>query len=244
VESAEVWNGAVGHLTVWYLLAQRREALDADNNLTKLDQAADPPVDTEVFGRPATLVRYLKGYDGQHPIYQIHWQPVNGLWARVDVEANDSDTAMKAVFALKLSQSQRCVVPMHLRPLPAGYTWNGCSVDFGPAKPWETGTLSLTGPNGIEVGVSIGYISVDEPYVANTMVGSRPAQWIGQSSKTVNTLVIPVNDWVDILISSNGATGHEANSSFTEEEAMQIAALIDVGTDFEDPMTWPVNAVG
>jgi hypothetical protein len=243
IESATAWNGAVGHFNTWYYLAQQRASLDTYDHLARLDQPHDPAVNTGVFGRPATLIRYPNGLDGKQPMYQISWQPADGLWARVDVEANDPDTAMKAVFALKLSRSQRCVVPMRLSSLPAGYTWSGCDVGFGPSKPWQTGDLWLTDAHGTELGLEIGNFTTDQPFAANTTVGSRPAQWIEQSPQHPGTLFIPVTDWVNVLITAVDSGG-QPDGSFTKTDATQVAELIDIGTDFTDPTTWPATPVG
>jgi hypothetical protein len=158
---------------------------------------------------------------------------------------------MKAVFALKLNHSQRCVAPFRLGQLPTGYRWTGCEISLGPSKPWETAGITLTGPKGHEIGVNIGYYSTGKPFTANTTAGGRPAQWIEQSeqpsgtsgtSTTVAQLFIPVTDWVNIFIDapSRGA----ANASMTKADAVHFAALIDVGSNFTDPTAWPERPVG
>lgn len=249
VESAQTWSGAVGHYTVWYSLAQTRADLDRNNVV--MGQSHDPVVNTEVFGRAATLARYPGGVDGKQPVYQITWQPTKALWAKVEVEADDTAAAMKAVFALKLNHSQRCVAPFRLGQLPTGYRWTGCEISLGPSKPWETAGITLTGPKGHEIGVNIGYYSTGGPFTANTTAGGRPAQWIERSEQPSGTsgtsitpaqLFIPITDWVNILIDapSTGA----ANDWLTKAEAVQFAALIDVGSNFTNPTAWPERPVG
>jgi hypothetical protein len=249
VESAQTWSGTVGHYTVWYSLAQTRADLDRNNVV--MGQSHDPVVNTEVFGRPATLARYPGGVDGKQPLYQITWQPTQALWTKVEVEADDTAAAMKAVFALKLNHSQRCVAPFRLGQLPTGYRWTGCEISLGPSKPWETAGITLTGPKGHEIGVNIGYYSTGDPFTANTTAGGRPAQWIERSEQPSGTsgtsitpaqLFIPITDWVNILIDapSTGA----ANDWLTKAEAVQFAALIDVGSNFTNPTAWPERPVG
>jgi hypothetical protein len=249
VESAEVWGAAAGHFTAWYYLAQQRADLDRNKNLAW--QSHDPVVNTQVFGRPATLVHYPGGFDGKHSVYQIMWQPTNGLWAQVEAEAGDTAAAMKAVFALKLNHSQRCVAPFRLRQLPTGYRWTGCDVSLGPSKPWETASIELTNAKGHEIAVNIGYYSTGEPFTANTTAGARLAQWIERSERPSGTsgtsitpasLFIPITGWVNVLIDAPSSAA--ANDSLTKAEAVQVAALVDVGSNFTDPTSWPERAVG
>lgn len=239
VESAEVWNGAVGHLNTWYSLAQKREDLNRGMSLDW--QPHDPEVTTEVFGRPATLVRYPQGFDGKQPLYRITWQPVDGLWAGVDVEANDTATAMKAVFALKLNRSQRCAVPFRI-VLPAGYRWVGCNVGLGPAKPWETSGVAIADSKGNTFRVDIGYLSAPDQYTPNATVGGRSAQWIepsqtttgGGTSSSPGQLFIPIQDWVNLTV---------GGEKTTRADAEQFAGLVDVGTNFTDLASWPAPPV-
>lgn len=241
VEAAQAWNPAVGHFNTWYYLAPQRAAIDPRGSLG--DNPHDPAVDTQVSGSPATMVRYPSGYDGTHPVDEVTWQPVDGLWARVDVEASDTTAAMNAVFALRLDRSQRCAVPFRLASLPAGYTWTGCDVSFGSSSSWEVGGVWLSDADGHEVGVKIGNLSTGEAFTANATAGDRSAQRLPKSEQPIGTsgtsstpsqLFIPVRDWVAINISR----------AETQADAEQLAALVDVSTNFTDRATWPVRPIG
>jgi hypothetical protein len=165
----------------------------------------------------------------------------------VRVEANDPETAMKAVFALKLNRSQRCAVPFRIGALPAGYTWTGCNVMLGPSKPWELSGVELTDGKGNTFGVSIGYLSTNGPFAANTTVGGRPAQWVERSetpsgsgvSTSGEELFVPIQDWVNLCV-----TGSAQGTRMTESDATQLAGLVEVAVDFSDPTKWPVPPIG
>jgi hypothetical protein len=99
-ETAQAWSGTAGHFTTWYTLAQQRATLDLRGSIGSAP--GEPAVDTQVAGRPAKMVRYPGGVDGTHPVFEVTWQPVDGLWARVSVEADDGAAALNAAAALRL----------------------------------------------------------------------------------------------------------------------------------------------
>ena len=136
--------------------------------------------------------------------------------------------------------------------LPTGYRWTGCSIALGPSKPWETAGVTLTDPTGHEIGVNIGYYSTGKPFTANTTVSGRPAQWIERSEQrsgtsgtsiSTATLFMPITDWVNVVIDSMPSTPG-GNDSLTMAEAVHVATLVDVGSNFTDPAAWPERPIG
>jgi hypothetical protein len=179
---------------------------------------------------------------GPDAAYRISWQPVDGLWAVVAVDNPDLSFAIKAAQALKLNVAQRCVAPMHVTSLPAGYTWTGCGITVGTDTPWEMSNIELTKPGAPLVALAIGNVRPVDRIVPNTMAGGRPAQWVDQAG-IPKQLLVPIEGWVNLDICLEAMAGSAADS-LTPALAADFAARIEVGSNFTDPTAWPSRPVG
>ena len=146
IELADVWNREVNHFNTWFGLSPQKDTALAGVGGSALNGLGIKPTDTTILGRPATIEDFGKLMGGDLGVWRLTWQPVDGLWAVVMVNAESVDAAMTAAQTLKLDRAQRCVTPMHLSSLPNGYTWTGCDALFGPDLPWELGGATLTNP--------------------------------------------------------------------------------------------------
>ena len=248
--------------TIWFYLATDPAVL-AQAATGPDSRSHDAPLDVEVAGRAATMLRYPDGFDGTHPVYDITWQPAGGLWAKVQVQVqvqvqtDGAAAALRTAAAFRLERAQRCVVPFRLAPLPAGYTWTGCTAALGPAKPWELGAVVLDDGKGNEITVGIGNLSIDGRFTPNTTAGGRPAQWLDEAqhpsvmtdgtttgvSTTPAHLFVPLGDWVNLDISPAAGPDNRLGP-LTQAVATQLAGLVFPGPDFADPATWPDSPVG
>jgi hypothetical protein len=217
----------------WYALGPDRATLDGYTLLNT--HATTLPEHPLILGRPATVERFAQGVLGTRAAYRISWQPVDGLWAAVAVDDPDLSRALKAANALKLNIAQRCVAPMLVTSLPAGYTWTGCNITLGTPDsdfPWEMSQVVLSRAGGGSVVVAIGNVSAVDHIVPNTTAVGHPAEWVDQQ------LTVPMDGWVNLYIGPGVQGG-----TLSQGEATDFAARTQVGTDFTDPTRWPARPV-
>jgi hypothetical protein len=233
-EEASLGNSNV--FNTWYTLGPDRAALLPHNTLnTDVTTMPEHPL---IFGRPATLEKYGRGLHGDGVAWRISWQPVDGLWVVISVDDPDQARAIKAAMALKLNVSQRCVAPMHLTSLPAGYTWTGCGISVGTRLPWENSDVELSKAGGGTVLISVGNVTPVDTIVPNTTVAGRPAQWVQEPGQPAN-LVVPIRGWVNVNVG-----GGPDGPALTQAAAIDLAQRVQVGNEFTNPLAWPVKPVG
>ena len=114
------------------------------------------PADIRVGARPAT-VRVAAGLsapprDGDWNLYLIDWQPVDGLWARAEVQMREQDAAVTAIEHVRLDQSRRLTLPFSTGTPPAGATERGRGVDLRMDTPGATPGLTVTAVTRLTVG--------------------------------------------------------------------------------------------
>lgn len=110
---------------------QRLTALPWAVNSGKQFVESATPVDISLGGRPATLRTSKSGekVNGRpEQVYAFEWQPVEGLWARVEVLAASRQRAEHTLQQVDLHQARRCVLPFRLTVLPAGWSVSDCDV--------------------------------------------------------------------------------------------------------------------
>ncbi|MET8151133.1 hypothetical protein ACIBSW_17135 [Actinoplanes sp. NPDC049668] len=123
-------------LRVYVALAQSRQSLRAlppvVTSGTETVESATP-VDISLGGRAATLRTSKPGQKVNglpERVYAFEWQPVEGLWARVEVRAASRQRAVHILEQVDLHQARRCVLPYRLTSLPAGWTVSDCDVEL------------------------------------------------------------------------------------------------------------------
>jgi hypothetical protein len=205
--------------------------------------AATEPVD--VHGRPGTVERFgtaVRAPDGtrQGPHLALRWQPVDGLWAGVDLYGDVSD-AMAVADALRLDRTQRCVVPVHATVVPAGARWTGCTTQVSPHAGlqgvWVGSSLLFTRDGNtlvVDLQDRTAYNGVNPgDFKPNARVAGRPAMW-----DTPKNLVVPGfagRFYLEIALWHGG---------YTKAEAVAVAEGLEAADDLARPETWPVPAVG
>jgi hypothetical protein len=213
------------------------------------------PADTRqvtVGGRPATAtfwpsaVSHNKNADV--PTWSVRWQPVDGLWASVDLFTTDVTEAVRAAGAMVLNSSQRCVAPLRLDPALTGFTLTACSVDVGHDTPWVSSSVDVERPDGVRFDIAIGDRSLSEPFVPNRMVGGRQAM-ITATGQAERWLFVPITGKINLVVrpyrlTMDGDRVVQAPAGLTDDELVAFASAITVGPNLTEPDTWPASPLG
>lgn len=203
-----------------------------------------PRVPTTVGGRPATLQRVTAEMlsttrSDDRFSWVLRWQPVDGLYALVQVFQADKALAYAAAGAMRLDRAQRCVVPIRLTDVPAGATWTRCQTRIRrsplPGRGvWVESSIELTQPDGDVVYVGAEDVKLPRhrhdtaQFKPNRTVAGYPAQWRHDDTE----------GWLWILnfgVASAGVRGA------SEAESLRLAGGMRIAADLADPETWPRN---
>jgi hypothetical protein len=250
------WTSGEGHEAVDIQRPKGRLHLDLGPDLAKLDglsrdggfsdiwdtgirsgggnPVAQPRQSASVGGLPGTLdeTRYFDGTS----VWVLRWQPVKGLWARVEGSGKRDDVmAFAEQVPAGLARSRRCVVPVEIGKLPAGLRWTGCGVLFSGANPAvpDATILTFSSVNGPAVSVATGrgMVSPDNRATNRTVAGHR-AWWLS------GTLTVDYGDGKSIMIDSRP----RAVTAF-EQTAVHLAEALQPRGEPHQPAGWPTRAV-
>lgn len=136
-ESVE-FRGATTQLR--FVLARDPATLDGVRQTLSSSDRPEPATDVRVNGRPGTAW-VDPAPSGGPGLWFVRWQPVDGLWARLDIYAESRDEATRTASQVRFDGAYRCAVPFRLQSLPAGARLLECSVN-----------LSLDGPGAFVEG--------------------------------------------------------------------------------------------
>jgi hypothetical protein len=205
-------------------------------SISEGDPVEQPRQAASVGGLPGTLDETRYGAGGVE--WVLRWQPVKGLWARVQGRGVSRDDVL--AFAEKvpagLQRSRRCVVPVEIAKLPAGLRWTGCGVQFiGYDRSQDSSwILTFRDSNGRAVGLMIGQgmVTLDDSGAARTVAGHQ-AWWVN------GTLTVKYADGNRITVDfwPRGVPGAEAT-------ATRLAEAVQPRGEPSEPATWPTRAVG
>jgi hypothetical protein len=228
--------------------------LSTDPAKVALVRGADiaQPADTRqvtVGGRPATatfwpgVVSHNKKADV--PTWSVQWQPVDGLWARVDLFTTDVNDAVRAAEALIVDRSQRCVAPLKLDRSLAGYKLGACSVTFEDSS-WRISNIEVERPDGVRFDIAIGDRSLGTvtSFTPDRLVGSRPAMVTEEGRYRV--IYVPISGEVNLVVRPYRLTVEygrvtQVPAGLSDDELVAFAAAITVGPNLTDPDTWPIT---
>lgn len=200
------------------------------------------PVAVTVGGRPGQAQAFPEAWGAGTTVWTLWWQPVDGLWAVVTMEADDADTVVAAAGGVRFDRSQRCAVPIRVDPPPAGTEWDSCTTALEPAAPdarsWQTGSLSFRNAAGGTLLLSYG--NYTDPaaegtkFVPNRTGAGRPAMWYqGETWQ----LAVPDGDGRNLFVGIRG-------EGVTEQDALTLAAAAVFSDNLIDLSTWPARPVG
>jgi hypothetical protein len=243
-EGVTVRHEDVGRPYVEVLIGPDPDRLDdasaiTDAFMSDRESRGDAPTPTTVGGRPATLTRY-EGLGGtSNPA--LKWEPVDGLFARIQGFQTDRSALFEAAAALRLDVAQRCAVALRIAAPPPGGTLTACDTAVRTAPHptrgvWIHSLLTYRTPSGGDVGI---WAEEDRPranldtsqFRPNATVGGRPAQW-----RTAD----PRGLW----ILGFGRAGELFISGASKAESIRVAAGVSVVGNLADPSTWPAVPVG
>lgn len=187
-----------------------------------------------IGGRPATLDETR--YDDGASVWVLHWQPVDGLWARVQGSGASRDDVVAFADRVRpgLDRSRRCVAPTQVPKLPSGLRWTGCGVQFSGYDPtmWSS-ILTFTDASGEAMSVRAGGAPAPgSGSSANRTVGGHPATWSGRSL----TIMYP---------GSGAAVVELARGTVPSEQAVtRLGEAVEMHGRPGEPDSWPARAVG
>jgi hypothetical protein len=199
------------------------------------DPREQPTRHITIGGRPATLdeTRYVHSVS----VWVLHWQPVDGLWARVEGGGVSRDDALAFAARVRpaLDRSRRCVVPIQVATLPSGLRWTGCGVAFSGYDPtmWNSiVTFADASGEAISVRTEGGPPPPGPTPSTDRTVGGHPATWSGR----LLTIMYPV--FGDVLVELAPGTPP------SEQAATRLGEVVEMRGRPGDPDSWPARSVG
>lgn len=162
--------------------------------------------------------------------WQILWQPVRGVWARVDTHAPNLKAALGVANALQSGNARRCVIPYRLTSLPTGFTKTGCSVTLDRTGPGPHLFSDLTVSDGTGKSIELSVQRDDHkptPHPNGTVDGHRFA-WRADIEPTLE-----MHGFHGLVVFLT-----EQPHGFSEPSATKLIRGMHVVPDLEHPATW------
>ncbi|RAK27150.1 hypothetical protein B0I29_12437 [Actinoplanes lutulentus] len=213
------FRGTSGHGR--FALGRDAATLDAlQQTLTSSGQPGQPS-HVVVSGRPGTATMD-PGIAGSPDLWILRWQPVDGIWARLDLYATDSDALTAAANGVLFDSSLRCAVPFRLAVLPAGSQVEQCSVDLSrdESETFAEGSLVVGDEQGRWLTVRAQRAEqLGGRLSATVTAGSHKARW--QGADILESWVEPCA--VEIFLKGKGQ-GYAASDAL---EVLGGFALVD-----------------
>lgn len=225
-ESVE-FHGPSGQARV--VLARSVATLDALRQTLGSSGRPQPPTEVRVGGRPGIAWMDPSPFDSPD-LWFVRWQPVDGLWAQLDIYATARDEATGAAGRVRFDGAGRCVVPFRLRSLPPGARLLECSVKLGRAArgAFADGSLVVGDGSGRWLTVRAQRAPAGAGAGAGDLVAG--AYRVGrQGSDVLEMFVEPCH--VEAFL--NG-WGH----GYTESQALTVLGGYQPARDIDQPDTW------
>ncbi|MGI5238145.1 hypothetical protein [Dactylosporangium sp. CA-139066] len=222
---------------------------DSDLGVTK-DWSKAAVSATTVAGRPATLS--VLG-----SLIQLRWQPVDGLWAQVIGSGQHPDAAGAARVAagVRYDTAYRCVLPLHLKSLPAGSHVTGCLLvlrgydgNDSQRRPNRVNRAQITIADGAKWAVFDFLAAVPAgPEREDRETPSLPAggpKSLPQLPPGVT--VLPTDDLADYHHTFNvdGYNVDGISKGYGRELTLSVGHGLSMRGDGRNPSTWPERLVG
>ncbi|MEO3817355.1 hypothetical protein [Plantactinospora sp. B24E8] len=223
VESVE-FRGPTGQAR--FVLARSVATLDGLPQTLSSAGRPQPPTDTRVGGRPG-----VAWFDpsGDTKLWFVRWQPVDGLWAQLDIYATGRDEATDAAGRVRFDAAHRCVAPFRLQTLPPGGRLLGCSITLARIErgSFTEGSLVIGDESGRWLTVRAQPVPGRDPGTANLVAGSYRAR--RQGSDVLEMFVRPCV--VEAFLKGWG-------NGYTESEGLTVLSGYQPALDLDDPGTW------
>ncbi|WP_433354406.1 hypothetical protein ACQPYV_28155 [Micromonospora saelicesensis] len=224
LESAQLDLG--GSAPVSFYLA--RSAAVAEEVHLEGARYVPAPADRPYDGQ---LIRLSLDVEGKDPIWELRWQPLPGLFARLRTEAPTDAALQAARSALRLDEAHRCTAPMRLTALPAGAWSAGCEVTVADLPTALDVSLIVNGrgDRSMEVRLQYPHSIVGDRQEANATAGGRPVYVYPLGEKM---------ELLDIPKAQVTAGWGRPNEGFTAEDAATVLGGVQVAQHLDRPATW------
>ncbi|KAB1140125.1 hypothetical protein F6X68_22805 [Micromonospora sp. AMSO12t] len=223
VESVE-FRGPTGQAR--FALARSVATLDGLQQTLSSAGRPQPPTDVRVGGRPG-----VAWFDpsGDTKLWFVRWQPVDGLWAQLDIYATGRDEATDAASRVRFDGAHRCVVPFRLRSLPPGGRLLGCSVTLSRSEhgSFDEASLTVGDDSGRWLTVRAQPVPGRDAREADLVAGPYRAR--RQGSDVLEMFVEPCV--VEAFLKGWG-------NGYTEPEGLTILSGYQPVRDLDNPDTW------
>ncbi|MEV6601158.1 hypothetical protein AB0M36_30540 [Actinoplanes sp. NPDC051346] len=191
------------------------------------------PVGVSLGDREATLStsrpwKEKNGLEGR--IYAFEWQPVSGLWARVEVQTTSQERAEQILRQVRFDQTRRCVLPFRPSSLPAGATVPDCDVALAqdsPAVFRSGGWTVVDGQRRLSV-----QAHAFEPDTDDDRPPLKAGPYHAYADPDGRSWTMRVDG---LLIT---ATVETRKNPFTQAEVLQILGGLHIAEQVPDPGTW------
>ncbi|WP_446219386.1 hypothetical protein [Micromonospora sp. IBHARD004] len=209
-----------------FVLARSVATLDALQQTLSSAGRPQPPTDVRVGGRPG-----VAWFDpsGDVNLWFVRWQPVNGLWAQLDIYATTRDEATDTASRVRFDGAHRCVVPFRLQSLPPGGRLLECSVTLGRSErgSFAEGSLVIGDESGRWLTVRAQPVPGYEARTGELAAGPYGAR--RQGSDVLEMFVKPCV--IEAFLKGWG-------NGYTESEGLAVLSGYQPARDLDHPDTW------
>ena len=219
-----------GRIAARVMLARGTAALDgAQQTLSSAGQPQEP-IGVRVNGRPGNAWSDPAPSPGGPALWVVRWQPVDGLWAQLDMHAESMDAAIDAASQVRFDEAHRCAVPFRLESLPDGARLQGCSVDLylNGAGVFAEGSLVV----GDDAGRWLTVRAQRVPAGVGSTAGELRAgayQVRRKGSEGLEMTVAPCVVDVSLQVRGDG---------YTERDGLTVLSGYTPAADVDDVSTW------
>ncbi|MFI0792872.1 hypothetical protein ACH4OY_09245 [Micromonospora rubida] len=212
-----------------FVLARTAATLAGVRQTLSSSGQPEPPTGVRVNERPGSAWFDPSPSSGRG-LWFVRWQPVDGLWARLDIYADSRDEATSAASRIRFDDARRCAVPFHLQSLPAGARLLECSVNLRLNGPGVFAEGSLVA--GDESGRWLTVRAQRAPTRAKDATDeltAGPYRVRRQGSTVLEMSVRPCE--VEVFLKGRG-------NGYTEPDGLTVLGGYKPAGDIDDANTW------
>ncbi len=244
---AATWTSTTGYesaniqrndFQVYVAVSREQKKLPPSDSFLKFGQATlSSAVPVTIAGRPGTAAewngttaRTLPGRASAAPgrLWVLNWQPVDGLWATVQVQNQSRQQAVRIAESVRFDQAKKCAVPFTVGQPPAGTKLLTCStrLDSQSTTPYADGRL-IFGDGTKQIAFNAMNAEGGGVYPRPLKAGPNHV-WADPNGGNWTMLMDDV--FFDVLASSPKA--------YTQTQALQTLATVRMVAHPGNPSTW------
>jgi len=222
---------------VYVAVSRDPEKLPPSDSFVKFFRyALGSPTTVTIGGRPgtaATSVGTTRLPGGSQvslegKLWALLWQPVDGLWATVEVQGQPLDRAVRIAESVRFDVAKKCALPFTVGRAPAGTKLRTCTVRLGTqlSGRFEDGQLGFGG--GSKTFIFYASDSHGGGVYPRPLKAGPNQVWADPRGGNWTMLLDGV--FFDVV----GSTPH----AFTQQQALDTLATVRMRAHPEDPSTW------